>query len=214
VQEPPPWVEDDLPDDDDGGLSVAARGQAETLPEPDDGTFEAPAAEPASKASPVAAARPAALPPLQPTVLGDQWAAAVRPLVAAGSVTALVRELALQAELLAATLLAGGGRCWQLRVERETLRNPALAAKLATALQDALGEPVQIEVLAGLPQDSIARRDASAREAAQRDAEQVIQNDPIVLGLMAQFRTARIVPGSIKPRFTSADSGEPKANPP
>ena len=62
-----------------------------------------------------------------------------------------------------------------------------------------LGEPVQLDIEAGAPQDSIARRDAAARDAAQRDAEQTIQNDPAVQEVMAQFRTARIVPGSIKP---------------
>ena len=133
----------------------------------------------------------------------------IRPLVAAGGVAALVRELALQAELLAVAPLAAGGRGWRLAVERETLRNPPLVAKLAAALQDALGEPVQLEVVAGAPQDSIARRDIATRQAAQQAAEQLIQNDPDVLALMAQFRTARIVPGSIKP--LAADGGEPKA---
>jgi DNA polymerase III subunit gamma/tau len=133
----------------------------------------------------------------------------VRPLVAAGGVAALVRELALQAQLLAVAPHASGGRSWRLAVERETLRNPALATKLAAALQEALGEPVQLEVVTGVPQDSIARRDTAAREAAQQAAEQLIQNDPVVRALMAQFRTARIVPGSIKP--LAADGGEPKA---
>lgn len=147
--------------------------------------------------------------PLQITSLGDQWAAVIRPLLAAGSVAALVRELARQAQLLAVAPQAGGGRAWRLAVERETLRNPALAAKLAAVLQDALGEPVQLDLETGVAQDSIARRDNAAREAAQQAAEQMIQNDPVVLALMAQFGTARIVPGSIKP--LAADGGEPKA---
>ena len=37
---------------------------------------------------------------------------------------------------------------------------------------------------------------ASRRQAA---AEQLIRTDPVVLALMDQFKTARIVPGSIKP---------------
>lgn len=196
VQEPPPWLDEQLPDEEPPAAvsAAAARG----LAGPDD--------EPAP-------ARPAAVAPasrpLQTTPLGDQWAAVIRPLLAAGSVAALVRELALQAQLLAVTPQAGGGRAWRLAVERETLRNPALAAKLGTALQDALGEAVQLDVEAGVAQDSIARRDSAAREAAQQAAERLIQNDPVVLALMAQFRTARIVPGSIKP--LAADGGEPKA---
>jgi DNA polymerase-3 subunit gamma/tau len=55
-------------------------------------------------------------------------------------------------------------------------------------------------------------RDTHAREAAQRAAEQLIQDDPEVRAVMAQFRTARIVPGSIKP--LAADGGNAKAPPP
>jgi DNA polymerase-3 subunit gamma/tau len=147
---------------------------------------------------------------LQPTELGGQWAALIRPLVAAGSVSAMVRELALQAELLAVVAADGGGRRWRLRVEREPLRAPALALKLAAALQSALDEPAQLVVEAGVAQDSIGRRDAVAREAAQREAEQTIQDDPAVRELMAQFPTARIVPGSIKPQ--PADPREARTN--
>ena len=194
VQEPPPWLDEELPDEDPPDTArTAAVG---LVAAPDDNL---PPARPA-RAAPV---------PLPASLLGDEWAALIRPLVAAGGVAALVRELALQAELLAVAPQAAGGRSWRLAVERETLRNPALAAKLAAALQEALGEPVQLEVVAGVAQDSIARRDSAAREVAQQAAEQLIQNDPVVLALMAQFRSARIVPGSIKP--LAADGGEPKA---
>jgi DNA polymerase-3 subunit gamma/tau len=57
----------------------------------------------------------------------------------------------------------------------------------------------QIELLAGAAQDTPARRDAAAREQRQREAEEIIRNDPVVRDLMTQFKTARIVPGSIKP---------------
>jgi signal transduction histidine kinase len=83
---------------------------------------------------------------------------------------------------------------------------------LAAVLTDALGKPVQVDVVAGAAQDSIFRRDNHAREAAQQAAEQLIHADPEVRSLMAQFRTARIVPGSIKP--IAADGGHPKASPP
>jgi DNA polymerase-3 subunit gamma/tau len=58
---------------------------------------------------------------------------------------------------------------------------------------------VRLTVEAGSVQDSPARRDAEARAAAQREAEALIRDDPAVRELMAQFSTARIVPGSIKP---------------
>ena len=194
VGDPPPWVDDVVPDDDAGPALVEA-------------IVPVRAADPESRV--IRRPNPV-LPTLQPTELGGQWAALIRPLVAAGSVSAMVRELALQAELLGVVAADGGGRHWRLRVERETLRAPALALKLAAALQSALDEPAQLVVEAGVAQDSIARRDAVAREAAQREAEQTIQDDPAVRELMAQFPTARIVPGSIKPQ--PADPREARTN--
>ena len=221
AEEPPPWLDDEVPFDDTGSGANAVVADAAGKPEAPpahrapvrpapaaEGTESASSSAPAPAPAPMPAAPPAPL-PLQPTALGDQWAATIRPMVANGSLAAMVRELALQAELTAVAPAEAGGRRWRLRVERETLRAPALAAKLSAAMQAALAEPVQLDIDAGQPQDSIARRDAATREAAQRDAEQTIQNDPAVLEVMAQFRTARIVPGSIKP--LAATGGETKA---
>jgi DNA polymerase III subunit gamma/tau len=49
-------------------------------------------------------------------------------------------------------------------------------------------------------QDSPAKRATAERERRQRAAEDLIHNDPMVKELLAQFPTARIVPGSIKPQ--------------
>jgi DNA polymerase-3 subunit gamma/tau len=51
----------------------------------------------------------------------------------------------------------------------------------------------------GTPLDSPALREAAARARAQQQAEQTMTADPVVRELMSQFKTARIVPGSIKP---------------
>ena len=193
AQEPPPWAEEAVPDDNS---EVASAPAAPTAWPDDGGDAGVVTAETAVPDMPLAAT--AAL-QVQPTALGDRWAALVRPLAAAGSLVAMVRELAWQAELLAVDPAEGGGQRWLLRAERETLHNPSLAAKLAAALGEALGQPIQVKVQSGAVQDSIARRDAQARAAAQQQAEQQIQGDPVVRQLMAQFRTARIVPGSIKP---------------
>ena len=151
----------------------------------------------------------------EPTALGDQWAALIRPLLAANAVTALARELALQAELIAvaATSDRPSGRCWTLRVERETLRAAAHSAKLTAALQAQLDEPVQLQIVAGAALDSVSKRDTLTREATQRAAEQTVQNDPMVRELMAQFRTARIVPGSIQPVAASSAAASELRNP-
>ena len=195
-QAQPPWLDDVVPDDDvSSALAEPFVAQEVRVDEPESRAIRRPNL---------------VLPALQLTELGGQWAALIRPLVSAGSVSAMVRELALQAELLAVVAADGGGRRWRLRVERETLRAPALALKLAASLQSALGEPAELVVEAGVAHDSIARRDAVAREVAQREAEQTIQDDPAVRELMAQFPTARIVPGSIKPQ--PADPREARTN--
>ncbi len=208
AQEPPPWVDDEVPDD--FSPLAPSRAQAQAVDSDADATEHeaAPLARTPAPARSAAATRPA----LQPTALGDRWSDVLRPLAAAGGVAAMVRELAWQAELIGVQPADGGGHLWQLRVERETLHNPGLAAKLSAVLAQALGEPVQLAVVAGMAQDSLARRDALSREQAQHDAEQVIHNDPVVQALLAQFGTARIVPGSIKP--VAADGGPNQVNPP
>jgi DNA polymerase-3 subunit gamma/tau len=207
ADEPPPWADEALPDDIGAAESAGPSGIDEAGPA--DVWGDEPAPQTSAR---LAAPAPAALPPLQRTPLGDRWSDLVRPLAAAGSLVAMVRELAWQAEPLATGPTDEGGLRWQLRVERESLRNPTLATKLAAALTEAQGRPVTIEVVVGAAADSMVLRDTHAREAAQRAAEQLIQDDPEVRAVMAQFRTARIVPGSIKP--LAADGGNAKAPPP
>jgi DNA polymerase-3 subunit gamma/tau len=88
---------------------------------------------------------------------------------------------------------------WRLRTERETLRAPAHRDKLQTALAQWLNQPVRVDIEAGAAHDSPALRATEERERRQREAEQIIHNDPLVQALMAQYKTARIVPGSIRP---------------
>jgi DNA polymerase III subunit gamma/tau len=91
------------------------------------------------------------------------------------------------------------GRLWQLRVERENLRTPALRERLQAALAQAEGRAERIEMEAGAVADTPAARDAAERDRRQAEAERVIQDDPLVKALMAQYKTARIVPGSVRP---------------
>jgi DNA polymerase-3 subunit gamma/tau len=140
------------------------------------------------------------------SALGARWAALVRQLVQAGSVQALTRELALSAGLQRIDD-STQPPTWHLVAERETLRNPALQDKLTLALTDALGHPVQLAVAAGVPDDSPARRDAAERQRRQAEAEAIIHGDPVVQQLLGQFKTARIVPGSIKPLSNPTEEG-------
>lgn len=131
--------------------------------------------------------------------LGDRWAELVARLSADGAITALVRELAWQSQCVAVQPADGGAERWRLRVERETLRGNAHRERLEAAMTTALGHPVALEVEAGVAADSPAKRDAVEKERRQRAAETLIEGDPLVVSLMQQFKTARIVPGSIKP---------------
>jgi DNA polymerase III subunit gamma/tau len=130
--------------------------------------------------------------------LGDRWYALIKPLTEQGSLSALARELATQGGLVAVDNSQTPPR-WCVMVERETLRATPLRDKLATVLASALGHDLELELQAGVPNDSPARRDAAERARQQAAAEETIQNDPVVQTLLAQFKTARIVPGSIKP---------------
>jgi DNA polymerase-3 subunit gamma/tau len=123
---------------------------------------------------------------------GDFWFATVTALIAAESITAMVRELALQSQLV-----ARDSDQWLLRVERESLNQPGSRDRLAAALA-AAGHPVKLVAEVGRVSDSPARRNAAAAAEAQLMAEKIIFDDPMVQSLMRDFG-AKIVPGSIKP---------------
>jgi DNA polymerase-3 subunit gamma/tau len=129
---------------------------------------------------------------LQPTPEGDFWHATVQALIAAEAITALVRELALQSQLVARDTDQ-----WLLRVERESLNQGNSRERLQAALH-AAGHAVRLVVEIGRVVDSPARRNAAAAAERQRQAEDLIRADPFVQSMMRDFG-ARIVPGSIKP---------------
>ena len=181
ADEPPPWV--DAPFDDDGAAPAAApqtAAPASPLPSPP------PRAESTPPQTFAAGG------------IGQRWAELVRQMIDASRIQAMARELAVQAQCIAFDERAEPLRCG-LRVEREMLRAPAHAEKLQAALADTLGRAVRVEVEAGVAEDSPSKRDAAERARRQAEAEQIIHNDPLVQALMAQYKTARIVPGSVKP---------------
>jgi DNA polymerase III subunit gamma/tau len=137
--------------------------------------------------------REAATPaPLVPTEEGDFWHGLVGELVAREAVVALVRELALQSQLVARDV-----DHWMLRVERESLNQPSSRERLQAALK-AAGHAVSLSVEVGTVTDSPARRNAAAAAAKLKAAEDVIRSDPFVQDMIRDFG-AKIVPGSIKP---------------
>ncbi|MEO6320405.1 MAG: DNA polymerase III subunit gamma/tau C-terminal domain-containing protein, partial [Polaromonas sp.] len=152
--------------------------------------------EVAAEIPPVQAAMPAAPSPgitLQDASLGDGWSQIVNQLVAAEAIGALTRELALQSELC-----SRDGAVWALRVERESLSQPAAREKLQAALQAALNDTaLTLSVEIGAVSDTPARRNSAALAERQRAAETMIQNDPFVQDMIRNWG-AKIVPGSIK----------------
>ena len=191
---PPPWVDADWGDDSVLAVSV----------EPVSMAVAVPAAAPLAEVLGTSAAAPAECEPVALPVdeavnapLGDRWNEVVQAMARAGSIAAMVRELALQSQCVRIDDHAVPPT-WVLRVERETLRSPAQRDKLQAALSQHLGTAVQIEVLSGPAADSPAARQAAEHERRQREAEQIIQDDPVVRALMTQYSSARIVPGSVR----------------
>jgi DNA polymerase-3 subunit gamma/tau len=129
---------------------------------------------------------------LVPTEEGAFWHLLVQQFVASETVTALVRELALQSQLVARDTDQ-----WVLRVERESLNTATSRERLQAALQ-AAGHMVTLSVEIGRVSDSPAKRNAAAATERQLAAEKIIYEDPFVQSMMRDFG-AKIVPGSIKP---------------
>ncbi len=129
---------------------------------------------------------------LIPTEEGAFWHATVIQLLCADAITALVRELALQSQLIARDTDQ-----WLLRVERESLNQPTSRDRLSQALQG-LGHQVRLVVEIGRVTDSPSRRNSAAAAERQMAAERIIFEDPLVQAMMRDFG-AKIVPGSIKP---------------
>jgi DNA polymerase-3 subunit gamma/tau len=129
---------------------------------------------------------------LVPSGEGEFWHGTVQQLIRNEAITALVRELALQSQLVARDTDQ-----WLLRVERESLNQSGTRDRLMVALA-AAGHAVRLVVEVGRVTDSPARRNAAAAAERQLVAEKVIFDDPFVQSMMRDFG-AKIVPGTIKP---------------
>jgi DNA polymerase-3 subunit gamma/tau len=130
--------------------------------------------------------------------LADGWVDLVAQMGANGAITALVRELAMQAQCVAQQD-QGDQSLWRLRVERESLCSDSNRERLAAAMGQQLTKQVVLELEKGKAHNTPAQRDQVARERRQHQAEHLIETDPLVRGLLSQYPGARIVPGSIRP---------------
>ena len=196
LSEPPPW--EDWPDTTDYANAQAIQPFA---PVQHAAVQQVPHAAPVLRSLPVREVIPslrADVPTLsapvsvQATAEGNVWFEVVQGLVAQDAITALVRELALQSQLLGRD--AGH---WQLRVERETLNHAASRERLQTALQAAGHGDVQLGIEIGPVSDSPARRLAVKAAEQMLAAKALIESDPLVQAMVRDFG-AKIVPGSIQ----------------
>jgi len=122
---------------------------------------------------------------------GHFWTQTVRQLVASEAVTALVRELALQSQLIARDTDQ-----WHLRIDSESLNQGTARERLQAAL-NAAGFAVKLVVEIGKVNDSPAQRNAADLAEKQKAAEDLIHSDPMVQAMVENFG-AKIVPGTIK----------------
>jgi len=198
--EAPPW--DDIPPGEPDGWAdnEPPMPMDEMVSSSRPGEQDEPAwadSEPTAAQAPAVRAVSLSLPAPGEDPLGERWGALVNELNAKGLVTALVRELAMQAQCLAQSD-QGGESHWRLQVERENLRSDALRERLSQAMGQVLAVPVVLEIGAGKAFNTPAQREQVAREQRQFAAEDLIQGDPLVQSLLATFPGARIAHGSIK----------------
>ena len=123
----------------------------------------------------------AAAPPLVTTEEGDVWHATVQQLIAQDAITALVRELALQSQLMA----RDEGH-WLLRVERDHGTSPRRANACARRWRPRAMR-ARSAWSCGVVSDSPARRNAQAASARQRAAGDIVHNDPMCSSWMRDF---------------------------
>lgn len=160
-------------------------------PPPDDAPppwMDADDTPPSPTNSPFVEPPPARRVELRETPEGAQWAERI----ASVNLVGMTGELARQAQALGCRTV-DGREVWTLRVERESLRAPALVSKLEAALN------ARLEIEAGVAEDSIALRTVARAEAQQRAAEELAAQHPMTRTLLSQFPSARILPGSVQP---------------
>ena len=190
VAEPPPGEDwPDTTDYADQGSHAAASGHTEVFAPALRSLPVREASEPSARVDIPRQTTPAAV---ETTPEGSVWLEAVQGLMAQEAITALVRELALQSQLL-----ARDADQWHLRVERETLNHAASRERLQAALLAAGHGDVKLHIEIGPVADSPAKRLAVLAAAKMVAAQELIQSDPLVQAMVRDFG-ARIVPGSIQ----------------
>ena len=126
--------------------------------------------------------------------LSEFWVTLVRQLVASDAIKNMVRELALQSQLV-----ANNGAVWTLLVESPSLNSPANIDKLQAAVNaDRQGSSaIELVVEMGAAPDTPVRRNQALAQERRGLAEALINNDPFVQDMIRNWG-GKVVPGSIK----------------
>ena len=152
--------------------------------------------EPAQAAPDLIASRTIATPQPDPvdSGLSEFWVTLVRQLVASDAIKNMVRELALQSQLV-----ANNGAVWTLLVESPSLNSPANIDKLQAAVNaDRQGSSaIELVVEMGAAPDTPVRRNQALAQERRGLAEALIDNDPFVQDMIRNWG-GKVVPGSIK----------------
>ena len=190
--EPPPW--EDFPDTDDSQQGAQAlTASVEPAAAPSQPVLQSlPVREATQSSARLDSPKSARLPVVQATPEGDFWLEVVQGLIDEEAISALVRELALQSQLV-----TRDSDHWQLRVENETLNHSATKERLQAALHAAGHGAVKLHIEMNTVTDSPAKRLAILAAAKMVAAQELIENDPLVQAMVRDFG-AKIVPGSIQ----------------
>ncbi len=133
--------------------------------------------------------------PQEGGTLGQFWTTVVQDMLDAERITALVRELALQSQLMAREG-EGNATVWRLQVENRVLDQMITRERLQQALAQH-GQAVRLEVSVGPAEDTPAKRLAAAAARQLQQAEHTLRQDPFVQEMMKAFG-GTIVPGSLQ----------------
>jgi DNA polymerase III subunit gamma/tau len=128
---------------------------------------------------------------VEPDAHHEAWVQLVQQLLDAQALQGLVQQLAVQSQCV-----EKGASHLTLRIGQPSLKSDNARDELQAALQT-LGRSEALVIEVGPVQDSWAKRNTAKLEARQKQAEQIITQDPWVQSLMADWG-AKIVPGSIK----------------
>ena len=117
-----------------------------------------------------------AAPAVQASAEGDFWFSVVSDLLERGTISALVRELALQSQLVARDDQVQPPH-WLLRVEQASLNQPGARDRLLSALADA-GHHIAISVEVGRVTDAPGRRIQEEQSRRLEHAARSLRSDP------------------------------------